>query len=286
MSPDLHPEELLDKAAAGALSAEEHARLQQHLQACAVCRFEQKAKAAFVAAPEVELNVDNVVARALAGMPQGVQRSRAKIPAAWAAAAMFITVMSFAAVGVGVVLSRQNAAPASIRVVAPTVEKQIADPEPTIVAEPAAPRPLPKHLAAAPLPAAAAPAMRQPQAPELFASGNAARSRGDRAEASLRYRELLSRFPSSPESRLTHAILARMLLDSGDASGALLELDTYLHSGDEALREEAMSARAMALSLLGRPRDEAAAWNALLETFPESVHAARARERLLELGAP
>jgi len=120
---------------------------------------------------------------------------------------------------------------------------------------------------------------------ELFAAANAARIRGDRAEASLRYGELLRKFPSSDEARLTHATLGRLLLDSGDARGALAQLDVYLALGDETLREEAMSARARALALLGRTSEEAAAWDTLLQRYPDSVHAERARARLQELGA-
>jgi TolA-binding protein len=118
---------------------------------------------------------------------------------------------------------------------------------------------------------------------ELFAAANAARIRGDRAEAALRYGELLRKFPSSDEARLTHATLGRLLLDSGDARGALAQLDVYLALGDETLREEAMSARARALALLGRTSEEAAAWGALLQLYPDSVHAERARARLQEL---
>src|SRR5438309_8416389 len=98
MSPDLHPEELLDKASAGTLSSDERARLNQHLHACAACRFEQQAKVAFANAPSAQLNVDNLVARALAGMPSQQPRAsvRRRVPAAWAAAAVLATAVSFA----------------------------------------------------------------------------------------------------------------------------------------------------------------------------------------------
>jgi len=41
MSVDLHPEDLFDKEARGTLSVEERERLDLHLRACAVCRFER-----------------------------------------------------------------------------------------------------------------------------------------------------------------------------------------------------------------------------------------------------
>lgn len=44
---DLHPEELLDKDARGALSEEERALLQAHLARCETCRFEQAVRADF-----------------------------------------------------------------------------------------------------------------------------------------------------------------------------------------------------------------------------------------------
>jgi len=44
--------------------------------------------------------------------------------------------------------------------------------------------------------------------------------------------------------------------------------------------------RALALQRLGRPDDEARALSSLLDAYPISVHAERARRRLLELGRP
>jgi 3-methyladenine DNA glycosylase/8-oxoguanine DNA glycosylase len=53
------------------------------------------------------------------------------------------------------------------------------------------------------------------------------------------------------------------------------------------LKEDVLSARAQALNRLGRTADEGRAWRELLERFPLSVHAERARERLQALpGAP
>jgi TolA-binding protein len=118
----------------------------------------------------------------------------------------------------------------------------------------------------------------------LFTQASRARARGDHAEAIRGYRDLIGRYPTAPESRLARATLGRMLLDDGDPAGALAELDAYLREGDSTLREEAMASRAVALGRLGRPADEAAAWSALLDRYPESIHGARARSRLVELG--
>ena len=47
MSPELHAEDLLDREARGALTAEERARLESHLVACSVCRFERQVRGDF-----------------------------------------------------------------------------------------------------------------------------------------------------------------------------------------------------------------------------------------------
>jgi hypothetical protein len=306
MSPDLHPEELLDKSAAGTLTPQESEHLSAHLASCAACRFEQKARADFALAPAATLDVDDLVSRALAGMPtQQRFAPKRRVPMVLAAAVALFTVASFAAVGqvTGMLPSLVDrlSAPAPVPEVAPPagrlhvrprpapVEAQPAPaPEPEVAPEPVSePSPLPAPVLVRTAPAAkhAAPMVRD-DAPVMFLRGNAARIRGDRAEAALAYRELLTKFPDSDEARLTHATLGRMLLDGGDAQGALAELDAYLQSGDGTLREEVMSARAAAFSLLNRRDDEAAAWSALLKSYPDSVHAARAKARLDELKAP
>jgi hypothetical protein len=279
-----------------------------------VCRFEQQARADFALAPAATLDVDNLVSRALAGMPTQQPRfarfgQKRRFPMALAAAVALFTVASFAAVGqfTGMLpslvdkLSAPTPVPEPARPLgplhvrprpAPVEEQPAPSPEPTVAPEPVpeatpAPAPVPVRApVAAKHVAPPAPVLARDEAPGLFLRGNTARIRGDRAEAALAYRELLAKFPGSDEARLTHATLGRMLLDGGDAQGALTELDAYLGSGDATLREEVMSARAASLSMLNRRDDEAAAWSALLESYPDSVHAARAKARLDELKAP
>jgi TolA-binding protein len=308
MSPDLHPEELLDKSAAGTLSETEAQWLEQHLASCAPCRFEQKARADFAAlSVTASVDVESLVSRALAGAPAQAQafapRRGRRVPVLMAAAVAMFTVAGFAAVGqltgvLPVIVERLVAPPPEPPkpqpvemhkvmqpqpVVAPAVEPE---PEQTKPPPPPAPAPVRHVVAQRPAPPPAPIVVAHDDAPALFLRGNAARVRGDRAEAALSYRELLARYPGSDEARLTHATLGRMLLDGGDARGALEQLDAYLAGGDSALREESMMARAMALSLLGRTGDEAAAWAALLESYPDSAHASRARARLDDLKAP
>jgi tetratricopeptide (TPR) repeat protein len=123
----------------------------------------------------------------------------------------------------------------------------------------------------------------QPDAGSLFAEANEARVRGDRPDAVRLYRDLLERFPAAPEARLSQATLGRLLLDSGDPAAALVELDSYLQGGELTLREEVLTAKAAALARLGRTPEEASAWDALLDGYPDSIHATRARNRIEEI---
>lgn len=121
-------------------------------------------------------------------------------------------------------------------------------------------------------------------APALFADATSARRRGKHTRATTLYRDLLARHPDAAEASAARVALGRLLLDEGDAAGALPLFETYLRSGDPALREEAMAARARSQGRLGRSAEESAAWSALLQSYPQSIHAARARARLEELG--
>jgi hypothetical protein len=323
-APDLHPEELLDKAAAGTLADGERAWLDGHLSQCAVCRFELEARKDFQSFESPGLNVDNVVARALSGLP-AAEKGATQPPSlrtnsgkglarfAVAALVLFTTMASFAAVAtVTGVLPRLLEAisgpavetelprpPAPRAAPSAPAPEQPALPEPApespaLQASPPPPPPLvvapvspiPRAVARAEIPALPPPpAVEVPDAGALFARANQARVRGDRPGAVRLYGELLEQFPGGEEARVAQATLGRLLLDSGDPQGALAQLDAYLQGGDATLREEVLAARATALSRLNRPRDEAAAWNTLLESYPDSVHGARARSRLADLEA-
>jgi len=118
----------------------------------------------------------------------------------------------------------------------------------------------------------------QPTAAALFDRANAARRGGSGAE--VLYRELQARFPESAEARLSQAILGRMKLDSGDANAAVAHFETYLSTGDRALREQAMAGCALAWAHLGRVDRERQSWRALLAAYPDSSYAPLARQRL------
>jgi outer membrane protein assembly factor BamD (BamD/ComL family) len=139
--------------------------------------------------------------------------------------------------------------------------------------------------ARAPVPAPAlasalAPAPAPTTASALFDSANAARRSGDTALALSRYDALESQFPGTREARVAKATTGRLLLDRGDASGALARFDAYLASGSTELREEAMAGRATALERLGRSDEESRAWAALLSAYPATPYGAHGRARV------
>jgi tetratricopeptide (TPR) repeat protein len=132
----------------------------------------------------------------------------------------------------------------------------------------------------------AAPAPPDGTAADVFSAATRARLGGDRPLAVARYRQLLASWPASEEAAQTRASLGRLLLDEGAPTAALELLDGYLRGPDGTLREEVLAARAQALSRLGRAAEEARAWQALVEQYPESIHATRGRYRLSSLSTP
>jgi TolA-binding protein len=154
-------------------------------------------------------------------------------------------------------------------------------PPPAPKAEPA-PEPVePPPPEASPKPAA----LEAGSASELFSRANQARRDGKVKEAMRLYRALQERHSGSGEELVSRVALGRLLLDRlGDSRGALVQFNSYLASpGNGALREEAMVGRALALGRIGRSSEERAAWRALLDAWPKSTHAKRARARLAEL---
>jgi TolA-binding protein len=129
-------------------------------------------------------------------------------------------------------------------------------------------------------PAAVTPAPMPSTASALFDSANAARRDGDTASALARYDALERQFPQTAEARVAKATTGKLLLDRGDAGGALSRFDAYLASGSTELREEAMAGRATALERLGRSDDEVRAWAALLAAYPGTPYAVHAKTRV------
>jgi len=351
-SPELHPDDLLDKEAREGLSAPEQAKLDEHLRLCAVCRFERDARDDFRAEFEAEARrsknpsipqvpVEKSEAPAPSSAPTSRRRALGRVRwlpllaaailvAGGAAAEWAVHASNETAPVPGAVESANEPAPSSeprdhrrtAAVPSPSPSPLASEPlAPTASEEPISPPPAPSHAAPerrvhlesappathpreaqsaahppavlstsavaaeiAPPPSATQEEVRPPPPPataaSLLSNANEARKRGAYDEALRDYDDLSQRFPGSPEATLALAISGRLLLDRGDATYALRRFDAYLASGSGALREEAMLGRALALQRLGRAGEEAAAWRALLDAFPRSVHAARARARL------
>lgn len=125
-----------------------------------------------------------------------------------------------------------------------------------------------------------------PSAAKLFAEANLARRAGHVGRASGLYHLLQEQYPGSPEAELSRVTLATLLLNAGDASGALAGFERYLAGPSHALEAEALVGRARALQRLGSRQLETAAWREVQRRFPGSVYARQATERLTALGTP
>lgn len=306
---DLHPEELLvERELQGeALGARERRTLDEHVRTCHACRFIRGAAADFArevpadAAPPPQL--DRLIQTALwsvwaPAVPGGRAVRRAPVHGRAprvVAAAVTICVGGFAAAHLAGLFNRRAAWPAG-------------QPAAVAVSTPAAPAatagaPEPRPLAVEePAPAASAPAEPDPmprgRAPkksesgagrpweDLFRRATAARARGHVQQALRLYSELARDYPRSPEGTAGFAFKARLELDQGDARSAARDFDRYLARGSGgSLEEEALVGRAEALRSLGQRAEEAAAWKLLVNRFPGSAHARRARARLAELAS-
>jgi TolA-binding protein len=178
--------------------------------------------------------------------------------------------------------SRMHETTAAVTTPPPGAPTAAAPPE-AVKTEPAAAEPEPSAKPA-PAPAPRAATEETWTSSTLFASANAARRRGDLAQATAQYRLLVRKYPTTDEAATAHVSLGLLLLDQkGDARGALAELDRYLADGTHSsLREQCLVGRARALSKLGRHDDEKRAWSALLREYPDSLSADMAHARMAD----
>jgi TolA-binding protein len=315
VSAELHPEDLLERDARGELDEVGRSRLEAHLGRCAACRLERIARLDFRREAETletsgePAHVQQLLARVLASPRPNVApiaakqklRARRVVPLLFAAA--FVSAAAWATIAgrpVPRTAPTARTPPPSLPAAAPApapTGAPVADPvTPAVLAmktPTAEPTPAPTARASRPTSATAQRAAfvvrALPDDPEAagrdFDRANAARRSGQHGPAADLYRALIARYPGSAEAHASLVALGRMLLDDGDAAGALRSFDQYLSSGG-AMVEDVMAGRAIALRNLGRPGDEVRAWRALLSQYPSSVHAERARHRLVELEAP
>jgi Flp pilus assembly protein TadD len=85
---------------------------------------------------------------------------------------------------------------------------------------------------------------------------------------------------------LSLVTLAKLQLDRGNAAAALRSFNRYLGGPGRPLEAEALVGRATALRRLGRGGEEAMAWRAIAEKYPDSAYAEQANERLAALSGP
>ena len=308
---DLHPEELLDRARSGTASKEELSRAHAHMANCAACRIEQTLLIDIEGSVAPKPNDGLVAARIRAFVARAVEeRTRAggslakgRTARKWAifafAATLLLTTIGTAAVMLHRRATAEQATSAAIPATLPgpsLVQQDLAEPSPPI--EDAKDQPektldeAPGARAAQRTPRAAVKAERAKSvdgsAAELFARANLLRRRDQVNEAAGVYRELQRSFPGSAEELLSRVVLGRLLLDRlGDPTAALAQFESYLAGALQgSLREEALVGRAVALGRLGRATEERTAWNALLDAFPRSTSAARARARIAALLTP
>jgi TolA-binding protein len=299
-SADLHPEDLLDRVRRGQATGAERERVDAHLASCAACRFEQAVLAASMrdASPQPGdgARARSIEQAALAALEErgllgaSVAHKRRRRAGAWITAIAASSIATAAAAAVIThppwlerlipQLAAPNAAPKrsptprgkkpAMAVVVEHAQPQLLVPEPVVVER--ATRPSPRDASVR-------------SAAEIFAAANEARRERTTRETVRLYRELERQHPRSDETKVARIALGRLLLDrAGDPRGALKQFEAYLADrAHHSLREEAMVGRALALGRLGRAREERAAWQALLQAFPASANAERARARVDEL---
>jgi hypothetical protein len=287
---DGHPEEISgDDAGLGTLEA--------HLAACAPCATERRLADAFGAVRarvdregDDEVAARRVAAAAAAALALPAPRQLSRRPASRFAvrtAVLLAAVLLASAAAAAILASSSAPAVSPIGAATPGIGAAVtrmAAPAPA--EQPAAQDPAAETLSLPDAPASPSgpSAGGAPTAESLFSRANQARRRGDDAGAIRLYRELRERFPESRESAVAGPILGQLLLDKGSAEGALSEFDRYLdRDKGGTVTEEALVGRANALMRLGKRAEERAAWQTLLDKYPGTVHAGRARQRLAEL---
>ncbi len=283
-----HLDGLLERALADKATDAELGVLHEHTKNCAACAALLELGpqlAARLVEPKPDSERDQrAVARALAARPRHARSRRATAVVGLSAAAVLFGSLA-AAQYLGVLLPRPATTTMGTSLKGPPpapgaggpARKALPAPAPDEPGQAAAPEPIPSEPAARG-------ATEEPNesASELFSEGNQLRRNGRDALAIEAYRRLQQAYPQSGEATLSYATLGALLLQRGDAKGALAQFDGYVARGGPVL-EEALAGRARALGQLGDRTREAQAWKRLLDRFPRSVHAARARARLAEL---
>jgi TolA-binding protein len=287
-----HPEELIDRAMQGALDPHERSRLDRHLAQCAACaahvamapRFEQE----LAPQPRDEILDRRAVEAAMLGMQRTQRHSPVGRSQAWprwlrlAAAGVLLAsgVTATAAIIARKISPRAPVESPVLRAVAPPAARA-ATPPVAPAAEVPEPREQPGPSEVAPRSSTARSAV---TAAVLFERAGKLRREGHADAAIAGYRRLQETFPDAREAQVSFALAGQLLLERGRPGDALAQFDRHPKIGGD-VGEEALAGRAAALEQLNRTADAIAAWRSLLERYPGSIYAARARTRLAQLGA-
>ncbi len=286
MTADQHPEDLIDRARRGALDPAEQSILDRHFAVCAACAahlaqapwFEQEL------APQQrdEILDRGAVEAAMLLMRRESSVSRRYPWPRWlrlAAAGVLLASVTAAAAIVGRKISSRSPALSPVLRTAAPPGAAWAPPPIAAPADVPAPTESPRPSAVAPRAAAGRPAV---TAAALFERAGKLRREG-RADAAITgYRHLQQAFPDARETRLSFTLAGQLLLERGRPNEALAQFDRHPRTGGD-VGEEALAGRATALEQLHRTADSIAAWKSLLERYPGSVYAGRARARLGQL---
>jgi TolA-binding protein len=265
-------EELLERASP---RSSELAEIREHEASCAGCSALARLGPSLGDEMESQEGDAALTERALVGARRGSSRGRNRVRVMLlGAAALLIGTAALAGLGAFSEPAPSPAPPIAAPPVAPTSEPEPSPAAPPVTTEPKPSTPVPK-------PSAPSKAVREPTAAELFAEASELRRTGNNAEAIQRYELLASRFPGSREE-ITSRVLSGNLVFGSNLGRALERFDAYLATGNGALAEEAMLGRALALDRLARKAEARQAWQRLLERFPDSIQASRARARLAE----
>jgi hypothetical protein len=267
-----------------------------HLRRCRSCRRELAVAQAFKREFHEYDRIDQLGHRVAAAVGARLARSnlatvaprRPRLSAGWYLVAAALVLVSVAAVAATHTTLRIPWHSSQLSLAGSPTASEAAPPEPAplapVIAEHATG--VPADPSVRPLPAARAVGNPSgdpiPTARDLFASANMARHDDNGPRASVLYRELQRRYPTSAEALVSRVSLGRVLLDRlDDPAGALAQFDGYLaQTTHTALAEEALFGRATALSQLGRAEAERETWRTLLARYPSSVYADRARVRM------
>jgi len=309
------PDSLIARSRTGQLSSVERSQLHLHLQRCEACRVSllvgRDFDAALAAQSDDTLFVSRVVHAVRSSSAGGARLSRARpsrsarhvLVYGLAAALLTSSFVVGAAspslrrtLGLFFGLHAISAPPASsgaagtVSKAAP-VKPLAIEPQPTPGARPQSQSSENQPLARGgegSTTSERAPARAALSAKALFAQANARRRSGDLAGGQRLYQELQQRYPQSREAEVSRVTVGRLLLErSGDANLALQQFDRALSAPGadrSGLDEEALFGRASALKRLAQPQDERRAWEQLIQQYPSSIYAERARTRLAELG--